>query len=138
MRVVADTSTVVSGLMWRGKPRQVLDAARTRTISLFTSTTLLAELEDVLNRDKFARRLALIGHSPRDLLVGYAALATIVTPAVISPVILVNPDDDAVLACAVAASAKVVVSGDSHLLALKKYQNILILKAAELLECIAI
>jgi putative PIN family toxin of toxin-antitoxin system len=138
MRVVADTSTVVSGLMWRGKPRQVLDAARTRTISLFTSTTLLAELEDVLNRDKFARRLALIGHSPRDLLVGYAALATIVTPAVISPVILVDPDDDAVLACAVAASAKVVVSGDSHLLALKKYQNILILKAAELLECIAI
>jgi putative PIN family toxin of toxin-antitoxin system len=138
MRVVADTSTVVSGLMWRGKPRQVLDAARTRTISLFTSTTLLAELEDVLNRDKFARRLALIGHSPRDLLVGYAALATIVTPAAISPVILVDPDDDAVLACAVAASAKVVVSGDSHLLALKKYQNILILKAAELLECIAI
>ena len=138
MRVVADTSTVVSGLMWRGKPRQVLDAARTRTISLFTSTTLLAELEDVLNRDKFARRLALIGHSPRDLLVGYAALATIVTPAVISPVIMVDPDDDAVLACAVAASAKVVVSGDSHLLALKKYQNILILKAAELLECIAI
>jgi len=138
MRVVVDTSTVVSGLMWQGKPRQVLDAARTRTISLFTSTTLLAELEDVLNRDKFARRLALIGHSPRDLLVGYAALATIVTPAVISPVILVDPDDDAVLACAVAASAKVVVSGDSHLLALKKYQNILILKAAELLECIAI
>jgi putative PIN family toxin of toxin-antitoxin system len=138
MRVVADTSTVVSGLMWRGKPRQVLDAARVRTISLFTSTTLLAELEDVLNRDKFARRLALIGHSPLDLLVGYAALATIVTPAVISPVILVDPDDDAVLACAVAASAKVVVSGDSHLLALKKYQNILILKAAELLECIAI
>jgi putative PIN family toxin of toxin-antitoxin system len=138
MRVVADTNTVVSGLMWRGKPRQVLDAARARTISLFTSAALLAELEDVLDREKFARRLALIGHSPRDLVLGYTALATIVTPAVIPSVVLVDPDDDAVLACAVAASAGVVVSGDSHLLALKKYQDIPILTAAELLDCIAV
>jgi len=138
MRVVADTSTVVSGLMWWGKPRQVLDATRAHTISLFTSAALLAELEDVLNREKFARRLALVGHTPCDLVLGYAALTTIVTPAVIPPVVLVDPDDDTVLACAVAASAEVVVSGDSHLLALKKYRDIPILTAAELLERIAV
>ena len=28
MRVVADTNTVISGLLWHGAPRQVLEAAR--------------------------------------------------------------------------------------------------------------
>ena len=38
MRVVADTSVVVSGLLWQGPPRQVLDAARTGTLTLFTAS----------------------------------------------------------------------------------------------------
>ena len=47
MRVVADTNIVVSGLLWRGSPRRVLDAARDSVIELFTSAELLAELEGV-------------------------------------------------------------------------------------------
>jgi putative PIN family toxin of toxin-antitoxin system len=98
MRVVADTNTVVSGLLWTGAPRKVLDAARKGLIQLFTSAALLVELEDVLGRDKLAKRLALINISPPELVVGYAALATPVTPLTIAPVILEDPDDDAVLA----------------------------------------
>lgn len=81
MRVVADTNTVVSGLLWTGAPRKVLDAARTGSIQLFTSAALLAELEDVLGRDKLASRLALINIKPRELVFGYAALATLFYPA---------------------------------------------------------
>jgi len=133
MRVVADTNTVISGLLWSGTPRRVLDAARAGTIELFTSAVLLAELEDVLSREKFAQRLALVGLTPRDLVLGYAALALLVDPAAIDPVVVADPDDDFVLACAVAADAEIIVSGDSHLLNLKKYQSIHILTAAELL-----
>lgn len=57
MRVVADTNVVVSGLFWRGAPRQLLDAARAQLVDLYTSPALLAELSDVLLRDKFANRL---------------------------------------------------------------------------------
>ncbi|MGB9179188.1 MAG: putative toxin-antitoxin system toxin component, PIN family [Pyrinomonadaceae bacterium] len=57
MRVVADTNIVVSGLLWRGNPRRVMDAARDGIIELFTSVPLLEELEDVLSREKFAARL---------------------------------------------------------------------------------
>ena len=57
MRVVADTNIVVSGLLWRGNPRRVLDAARDGIIELFTSPSLLEELEEVLSRKKFATRL---------------------------------------------------------------------------------
>jgi len=116
MRVVADTNIVVSGLLWKGNPRRVLDAARNDTIDLFTSAVLLTELEDVLNRKKFAQRLTSACVSPRELVLGYAALAGVTQPAYLEPVILADPDDDAVLACAIAAEAEIIVSGDSHLL----------------------
>lgn len=133
MRVVADTNTVVSGLLWRGNPRRILDAARAGDTNLFTTAVLLAELEDVLSREKFAERLAAAGVVPRDLVLGYAALASVIEPSEIEPVILADPDDDAVLACAVAAHSKVIVSGDSHLLNLRQYQDIRIVTAAALL-----
>ena len=47
MRVVADTNTIVSGLLWHGPPRRILDAARAGSPELFTSLELLTELEDV-------------------------------------------------------------------------------------------
>ncbi|HEY4423985.1 MAG TPA: putative toxin-antitoxin system toxin component, PIN family [Pyrinomonadaceae bacterium] len=87
---------------------------------------------DVLCRQKFAERLALVGVTPHDLILGYAALASVIEPAEMEPVILADPDDDAVLACAVAAGSEVIVSGDSHLLTLKRYQDIRVLTAREL------
>jgi len=107
VRAVADTNTVVSGLLWQGAPRQVLDAARAGKVDLCTSAALLAELEDVLRRDKFAERLQRASVTAHGLTIGYAGL---VEPAAITPVILEDPDDDAVLACAIAAQAEIIVS----------------------------
>jgi uncharacterized protein len=133
MRVVADTNTVVSGLLWHGAPRQVLDAARTGTLELYTSALLLAELADVLQRPKFAQRLTLAEVTPQTLVVGYAALARLIVPATIGVVVAADPDDDAILACAVAARAEVIVSGDSDLLHLASYEGIPIITAAQLI-----
>lgn len=130
MRVVADTNTVISGLLWNGNPRRILEAARTGKIQLFTSLGLLAEIDEVLRRPKFARRLTLAEVTPRELVLGYAALAHIVEPVAIEPVVLDDPDDDAVLACALAAQAEVIVTGDSHLLLLEEYDKIPIVTAA--------
>jgi predicted nucleic acid-binding protein len=58
VRVVADTNIVVSGLLWQGAPCRVLRAAESGTIRLFSSLILLAELEDVLKREKLSRKLA--------------------------------------------------------------------------------
>ncbi|HEX5732824.1 MAG TPA: putative toxin-antitoxin system toxin component, PIN family [Blastocatellia bacterium] len=131
---MADTNTVVSGLLWQGPPRRVLDSARLGQIALFTSFVLIVELEDVLKRDKFARRLEQAAVTSSDLVLGYAALATLVSPMAIGPVILADADDDAVLACALAAQAEAIVSGDRHLLSLRKHEGINILTATELLK----
>ncbi|HEX5720550.1 MAG TPA: putative toxin-antitoxin system toxin component, PIN family [Thermoanaerobaculia bacterium] len=133
MRAVADTNIVVSGLLWQGAPRRVLELARAGDIELFTSPALLLELEEVLFRDKFSRRLKAADVSPEDLVLGYAALARVISPPPIGPAVEADPDDDEVLACAVAVHAYAVISGDRHLLNLGEFQAIPVLTPARFL-----
>lgn len=109
-----------------------------RIVELFTSPVLLEELEDVLSREKFVARLIAANAAARELVAGYGALATVINAEPIEPVILADPDDDAVLACALAAAAEIIVSGDSDLLDLKEYKEIRVLPATEFLTELAL
>ena len=115
----------------------MLQASRDTRLRLFTSTPLLLELTDILGRTKFARKLAAAQLSIDQLVERYALLATVVHPAAITPTILDDPDDDQVLACAIAAKAEIIVSGDRHLLDLREHQGIRIVMAAEVARAIA-
>ena len=58
MRIVVDTNVIVSAFLWGGTPRRLLDAIEEQQLELFTSRALIAELEDVLAREKFAAQLS--------------------------------------------------------------------------------
>ena len=130
MRLVLDTNIVVSGLIWGGAPRQLLDLARDEHIALFSSSVLLNELAAVLARDKFAAMLAAKGMTPAFLMQRYGLLTKLVTPLAIERTVR-DPDDDAVLATAIAAQAQIIVSGDNDLLVLHPYNDIRILNPAD-------
>jgi uncharacterized protein len=135
VRLVLDTNTAVSGLLWPGgPPARLLDAAEARQIELASSTALLAELEGVLSRAKFARQLARRNLKAADLFDGYAVLVVHVTHVPPPRRVSRDPDDDQVLACALAANADAIVSGDGDLLDLESYQGIPILTAAQAVE----
>lgn len=68
--------------------------------------------------------------SVADVFDGYAAIVDLVTPATITPTIAGDPDDDQVLAAALAAKADFIVSGDAHLLQLKSFLGIEIVTAS--------
>lgn len=137
MRVILDTNVVVSGYLWGGVPRQLLQAARQNRLRLFTSTPLLLELTDILARVKFARKLAAAQLSIDQLVDRYALLATVIHPAAIAPTIIDDPDDDQVLACALSAKTEIIVSGDRHLLYLQEHQGIRIVTAAQAMDVVA-
>lgn len=117
-------------------PRRLLDLARDEHATLFTSSVLLDELANVLSRNKFDAMLASQGITPAFLMQRYGMLARLVTPQAIERTVR-DPDDDTVIATAVAAQADAIVSCDDDLLALKSFQDILILTAAQTVERIA-
>jgi putative PIN family toxin of toxin-antitoxin system len=134
MRLVLDTNCVVSAFLWGGTPRGIIGAAVDGRCRLFTSGAMLAELEAVLSREKFSPRLLAVRTSVAQLLAEYTAQVIVVHATAIPPTITADPDDDAVLACAVAAKAELIVSGDRHLLELGEYRDIPIVTAAEALK----
>lgn len=134
MLIVADTNTVLSGLLWGGPPRRLIDLARARSLTLCTSLILVAELAEVIARDKFAHRVQLAGLSAADLVQDYRRLAHIVEPQPLPAPASRDPDDDHVLACALAARANLIVTRDLDLLDLRSYQDIPILAAADALR----
>ncbi len=135
MRLVLDTNVVVSGLIWGGVPRRLLDLARDGHLSLFTSNVLLDELADVLAREKFASLLASQRIAPTLLMQGYSILAKSVTPQAIQRTVR-DPKDDAVIATALVAQAEAVITGDNDLLVLHPWQGIQILNPAQALQLI--
>lgn len=138
MRVVLDTNTLVSGVISPGgPPRRLLNAARAQRFELCSSATLLAELLDVLSREKFAARLAQASLTPQGIVGELRRIATMAAPQVVPRVIEHDADDDHVLACALAGQADLIVSGDKHLLGLGgQYQGIRIVAPAEAIQMI--
>jgi uncharacterized protein len=137
VRLVLDTNIVVSALLWRGTPYRLLEEIRQRAgVQLFSSTPLLEELADVLGRPTAARRLAAAGRSALDVLTDYTETVDLVSPVTIDPVIIGDPDDDVVLATAIAAQAHFIVSGDRDLLSLSTYQGIEIVNAMHILTLV--
>lgn len=141
MRVILDTNILVSGFIWGGVPRQLLECARSipksrkKPIELYTSTPLLDELYDVLSRQKFAELLATQHIKPAFLVKRYALLTTTVDPVPITRTVR-DPYDDVVIATALAARARLIVSGDRDLLVLHPFNDIQILNAADALTSI--
>jgi predicted nucleic acid-binding protein len=88
----------------------------------------------VLARERFAGQLQARALNVSQDFDGYAAFAVIVAPAGIVSIVTKDPADDAVLACALAAQADLIVSGDAHLRNLKTYHGIPIITATDALR----
>ena len=134
-RLVLDTNVVASAMLWSGIPHRFLQAARERRIALFTSTTLLTELTDILGRRKFEKKISTSTLTIDQIIDRYAALAAVVRPVSV-PRIAADPDDDVVIGTALAAQADLIVSGDADLLTIQSYEGIRIVKASTAIELI--
>lgn len=136
LRVVLDTNTVLSALLWGGTPGQLITIARAGEIVLCSSQVLLDELQGVIHREKFTKSLATRDLRPGTLFDGYAALCQIVQPQPLTRT-SIDPDDDQVLATALAARAHLIVSGDrKHLLVLERFAGIPIVTATQAITMI--
>ena len=135
IRAVLDTSVLVSSVLVReGIPARVMDAWRENRFVLVTSPSILAELRATLAYPRIRRRYAISDESVDRLLALLAMEAELTSSEPdVSNARVRDPNDEIVLACAVAGRASFVVSGDQDLLTLQAYGGIRIVTARQFL-----
>lgn len=129
LRITADTNVIVSGLNFRGNPRRMLAAAEAGAIRLCVSPAILAEVADVLQREKFGWDVA----DAKEATDWISQISDNVAPTQPVDVIKDDPSDNRILECAAAARSRYVISGDKHLLRLKSFEGKPIVTVAEFL-----
>lgn len=137
MRIVPDTNLIISGLLWRGNPRRIINLAQAKEIELYGSGETYSEFRRVAEYTRFQKYLEREIFSPQKLIVDYRAFIKPVSVAGILPGISVvkdDPDDDAFFRVAKACGAKLIISGDPHLLKIKKYDDIRVVEPTIFLE----
>ena len=129
MKIFLDTNVLISAIVFGGKPRKILEAVFRGELKLFLSEYILDELKAVLQRPKFGFPPEVI----RTILSELHTIGNIVTPSKRIFEIQEDPDDNRIIECAVEGSANYIVSGDTHLLNLKQYQNVRVVSPDEYL-----
>ena len=129
MKVVFDTNVYVSAFLIPGsKGETAFLLARRGRCQLVSSVPILTETANVL-RGKF--------HQPdgdvRAALKLIGRAATIIRPRSRIDVLGDDPDNR-ILECAVSAGADAIVTGDRHLLELKRFEGVAIIRLADFLR----
>jgi putative PIN family toxin of toxin-antitoxin system len=130
VEVVLDTNILISAILFGGKPRRILELALRGEIKICVSEPILEELKGVLRRTKFDFGAEVI----QTILTELVSLANFVHPSQKIKIVTKDPDDNRIIECALEARADYIITGDSHLLNLMKFRDILIVTPDKFLE----
>ena len=137
MRVVVDTNVAVSGLLWPGPPNQILKWARDSILEIVACEQTTDELRRVLRYKRFAQRLSTLETNAAEVFAYFVNLVFFVPiPELIPKEIVEDPFDNFFLALASHNNARLIISGDRHLLDLLEYEHIQIVTPSEACQVI--
>lgn len=130
MKVVLDTNVFVSGVFFGGTPGRVLEAWRDGRAEVVLSRDIIEEYVRV--GEELAGRFPDVDLGPALELL--AVSTTLVDSTQLPEPVSRDPDDDKFLACALAAGADCVVSGDRDLLDVSPYEGVAVLTPRDFVD----
>ena len=130
MRVTVDTNFLISATQWDySVAHKLLKKFILSDAKIFTTQDILDETAEVLERDfKYSKSEA------KKIIETILLFADLIEPKQKVDVIKDDPDDNKVVECAIESSSDYIITYDKHLLKLKEYKRIKIVKPEELLK----
>ena len=127
MVVTFDTNVLLSATLWDGSVAQKLlfDIIR-QGIKICSTTEILSEYQEILKRD-FDFSDVEVSEMMEKVLV----FVTLVSPQTKIKAVKDDPDDDIILECALESESKYIITYDKHLLNLKEFRGIRIIRPEE-------
>lgn len=127
LKVVVDVNIWVSTLIKpQGRYAQLLEEIMQKG-ELITSEEILAQAREVALRPRIRNKYALNETQVDAALKAVREMATVISDVPEVNVVEDDPDDDLIVACAVASQADYIVSYDPHLTEITEYKGIEIL-----------
>ncbi len=133
LKVVPDTNVLVSAFIAEGNEYKVLKLARLGKIQLILSPEILEEFNDVISRERFGFSKEQISDFNTQILTTTSNFVQIKEKL---DVVKDDPDDNKIVETAVSGKVDYIISGDNHLLKLKKFRKIKIVSAGEFLKSV--
>jgi putative PIN family toxin of toxin-antitoxin system len=134
MKIVIDANIFVSAFFWAGKPQAVIERVQRNLDVLFITDEIIKEIEYVLRKPKFRKHEEMV--RPKiNFIKTYGRKITVrqrITTGGCR-----DKSDNKYLECAIAGNADYIISGDIHLLELKRYGDTRIVNAREYLEIVS-
>ncbi len=128
MRIVTDTNVLISATFWSGHSEKIVLKAEDKKVELILSKEIIMEYCKVMEyheiQDKIKNKKLEISQTILKII----SISTIVEPKGKLDIIKEDPDDNKILECALEGNADYIVSQDKHLLKLKQFKEIKIIK----------
>ena len=120
MKAVLDTNVFVSGVFFKGPPHQILKAWREGTLAFVISSEIF---------DEYRRAAGILSEKYasidlQDILDFIEREVDFIEAVPLPEQITNDPDDEKFLACALSSGARIIISGDKHLLDVSGYKGI--------------
>ena len=130
MKVTADTNFLISATQWDySVAHKLLKKFILSDVIIFTTQDILDETIEVLERDfEYSKNEA------KNIIEKILFFAKLIEPKQKVDIIKDDPDDNKIIECAIESSSDYIVTYDKHLLKLKEYKGIKIMKPEEILK----
>lgn len=128
IRVLLDSNVLISGILFRGKPRQILDLLTKNKLINITSNQLLTEVEEVLGK-KFSLTTEELIFSRKI----FQKNSTVVYPK-LELTVCRDAEDNKIIEAAITGDCNYLVTGDKDILILRKYKSIQIINPSKFLD----
>ncbi|MBI2523024.1 putative toxin-antitoxin system toxin component, PIN family [Candidatus Woesearchaeota archaeon] len=130
MKVTVDTNFLISATQWDySVAHKLLKKFIISDAIIFTTQDILDEAVEVLERDFEYNK-----NEAKNIIEKILLFANLVEPKQKIEIIKDDPDDNKVIECAVESSSDYILTYDKHLLKIKKYKGIRIIKPEEILK----
>ena len=131
IRVVLDTNVLVSAFIkYGGNEWRILRKAILGEIILITSDEIIEEFESVISRPKFGYSKERVNEMKNFI----TSASRTVVPDERFNIVKDDPSDNKIIECGVAGNVNYIISGNKHLINLKEFRGIKIVKGKEFID----
>ena len=134
MKITTDTNILISSTFWSGDSDKILEKVENKEFELILSKEIIEEFFKVLGYAEIQNKIKNNNLEMQRTIEKITSISTIVEPKQKLDIVKEDSDDNIILECAIECNVDYIITNDNHLLKIKEFEGIKIIKPEEFLR----